>query len=119
MYNRSHIIFGAMTSLLGLLCFFFLLDSPTHCVLRLTEGEKRISEERTKDNAVVRHQRLKWRQMLESFTEIRYYCINLAVMGLNMQNGALQVFSAQFIKQLGDFTVNNKRIIDVYMPSSP
>ncbi|KAG2218807.1 hypothetical protein INT45_005454 [Circinella minor] len=104
MWRWNHIIFGAMTSLLGLLCFFFLLDSPTHWVLRLTEEEKKICEERTKDNAVVRHQKLKWGQMLESFTEIRYYCINLAVMGLNMQNGALQVFSAQFIKQLGDFT---------------
>ncbi|KAI9250906.1 major facilitator superfamily domain-containing protein [Phascolomyces articulosus] len=104
MWRWNHIIFGALTVLLGLLCFFFLVDSPTHWLLRLSKKEKEITQERIKDNAVIRHKKLKWGQMFESLKEIRFYCICLAVMGLNMQNGALQVFSAQFIKELGDFT---------------
>ena len=94
-----------MTVFLGILCFFFLVDSSKHWTLRLTEEEKIICDERMKDNAVLRHRKLKWGQMFESLKEVRFYCICLAAMGLNMQNGALQVFSAQFINQLGDFSV--------------
>lgn len=94
-----------MTVLLGILCFFFLVDNPKSWLLRLTEQEKAITEERTQDNAVVRHQKIKWDQMWEACKEIRLWCVCLAGLGLNLQNGALQVFSAQFIKELGDFTV--------------
>ncbi|KAG2224263.1 hypothetical protein INT45_000294 [Circinella minor] len=104
MWRWNHLIFGAMTILLGALCFFFLVDSSKHWMLRLTKEEKIICNERMKDNAVLRHRKLKWGQMLESLKEIRFYCICLAAMGLNMQNGALQVFSAQFINQLGNFS---------------
>ncbi|KAI9499362.1 major facilitator superfamily domain-containing protein [Zychaea mexicana] len=113
MWRWNHIIFGALTILLGLLCFFFLVDNPKSWLLRLTEEEEKIADERTRDNAVVRHQNIKWGQMLEALTEVRFYCICLAVMGLNMQNGALQVFSAQFIKELGDFTAGESILLKV------
>lgn len=44
--------------------------------------------------------------MKEALTELRFYCICLAVLGINMQNGGLLVFSAQLIKSLGNFTVS-------------
>ncbi|KAI8148208.1 major facilitator superfamily domain-containing protein [Fennellomyces sp. T-0311] len=113
MWRWNHIIFGAMTVLLGLLCFFFLVDNPKSWLLRLTEEEKKIADERTSDNAVVRHKKIKWGQMLEALKEVRFWCICLAVMGLNMQNGALQVFSAQFIKELGDFTPGESILLKV------
>lgn len=101
-----------MTSLLGILCFFFLVDNPHSPLLRHTEEERKIADERTRDNAVVRHRQIKGSQMLEALKEVRLWCICLAVLGLNMQNGALQVFSAQFIKELGDFTVKFRRFFD-------
>ncbi|CDS02598.1 hypothetical protein LRAMOSA00003 [Lichtheimia ramosa] len=104
MWRWNHIIFGSMTVLLGILCFFFLVDNPKSWMLRLTEEEKLITEDRTQDNAVVRHQKIKWGQMWEACKEIRLWCVCLASLGLNMQNGALQTFSIQYIKELGDFT---------------
>ncbi|KAI8150315.1 major facilitator superfamily domain-containing protein [Fennellomyces sp. T-0311] len=113
MWRWNHIIFGAMTILLGIICVFFLVDNPKSWLLRLTEEEQHIADERTKDNAVVRHKKIKWDQMIESVKEVRYWCICLAVMGLNMQNGALQVFSAQFIRELGDFTPGESILLKV------
>ncbi|CDH56181.1 mfs allantoate transporter [Lichtheimia corymbifera JMRC:FSU:9682] len=113
MWRWNHIIFGCMTVLLGILCFFFLVDNPKSWLLRLTEQEKAITEERTQDNAVVRHQKIKWDQMWEACKEIRLWCVCLAGLGLNLQNGALQVFSAQFIKELGDFTPGESILLKV------
>ena len=103
-----------MTVLLGILCFFFLVDNPKSWLLRLTEQEKSITEDRTQDNAVVRHQKIKWGQMWEACKEIRLWCICFAGLGLNLQNGALQVFSAQFIKELGDFTVRQDTMTHIH-----
>ncbi|KAI8145665.1 major facilitator superfamily domain-containing protein [Fennellomyces sp. T-0311] len=113
MWRWNHIIFGALTMLLGLICIFFLVDNPKSWLLRLTEEEKAIMEERTKDNAVVRQKKVKWDQMLEAVKEVRFWCICLAVMGLNMQNGALQVYSVLFIRELGDFTPGESILLKV------
>ncbi|CDS02628.1 hypothetical protein LRAMOSA00033 [Lichtheimia ramosa] len=104
MWRWNHVIFGSMTVLVGILCFFFLVDNPKSWILRLTEEEKAIIEDRTQDNAVVRHQKIKWSQMWEACKEIRLWCICLASLALTLQNGALQVFSTQYIKELGNFT---------------
>ncbi|CDS02602.1 hypothetical protein LRAMOSA00007 [Lichtheimia ramosa] len=113
MWRWNHIIFGSMTVLVGILCFFFLIDNPKSWMLHLTEEEKAITEDRIQDNAVVRHQKIKWGQIWEACKEIRLWCICLATLGLNLQNGALQVFSAQFIKELGDFTPGESVLLKI------
>ncbi|CDS02603.1 hypothetical protein LRAMOSA00008 [Lichtheimia ramosa] len=113
MWRWNHIIFGSMTVPLGILCFFFLVDNAKSWVLHLTEEEKAITEDRIQDNAVVRHQKIKWSQIREACKEIRLWCICLANLGLNLQTGALQVFSAQYIKQLGDFTPGESILLKI------
>ncbi|KAI8148207.1 hypothetical protein BJV82DRAFT_663590 [Fennellomyces sp. T-0311] len=54
-----------MTSLLGLLCFLFLVDNLYSPLLRPTEEERDIAEECIQDNAVVRHRVIKWDQCLK------------------------------------------------------
>lgn len=105
-HRRNHIVFGSLTVLLGILAFFFLVDRPTSKLLRLTEEEKRLVEERTQDNAVVRTTVIKKYQIKEAILEPRLWLISLAVLGIQFQNGGLLVFSAQFIKGLGSFSVS-------------
>ena len=105
--NRwNHIIFGAFTVVLGVLCFFFLLDNPRSWILRLTEEEHKIVDKRTRDNAVIRNKQIKYRHFLEALKEPRLYLIGIASVCINMQNGGLLVFSAQIIRSLGSYTVN-------------
>ncbi|KAI7878302.1 MFS general substrate transporter [Lichtheimia hyalospora FSU 10163] len=104
MWRWNHIIFGSLTVLLGILAFFFLADNPQSWLLRLTEEEKIIVEDRTQDNAMVRNTTIKTYQMIEAIKEPRLWLIALATFGLQLQNGGLLVFSAQFIKGLGSFT---------------
>lgn len=63
-------------------------------------------EDRTQDNATVRNTTIKKYQMIEAVKEPRLWLIALATFGLQLQNGGLLVFSAQFIKGLGSFTVS-------------
>ena len=60
---------------------------------------------RTEDNAVVRVHQIKEYQIIEAIKEPRLYFTCLAVITTHMQTGGLLIFSAQFIKTLGDFTV--------------
>ncbi|KAI8148204.1 major facilitator superfamily domain-containing protein [Fennellomyces sp. T-0311] len=104
MWRWNHIIFGAFTVTLGLLSFFFLADNQRSKLLRLTEEEKVIVEERIQDNAVVRNMEIKRSQIWEALKETRLWLLCIAAIGLQIQNGGLLVFSAQFIKGLGNFS---------------
>ncbi|KAI7855502.1 major facilitator superfamily domain-containing protein [Circinella umbellata] len=115
MWRWNHIIFGALTVSLGILCFFFLVDNPRSWVLRLTPEEHEIVDRRTKDNAVVRTKKIHWPHFIEALQEPRLYLIFIAAIGLNMQSGGFQVFSAQIIRALGDFTPTQSILLK--MPS--
>ena len=99
--------------LIGVLCTFLLVDDPRSKLLQLTEEEKKLTDERIEDNAVVRHNKLKWGQMLEALSEIQFWCICIATIGVTMQAGGVQVFVIQIFKNLGDFSVSS-----YYHPSS-
>ncbi|CDH50689.1 allantoin permease [Lichtheimia corymbifera JMRC:FSU:9682] len=94
-------IYGALTILVGLVCFFFLADRPDHPLLRPTEKEKQIIEERKQDNAVVRHRIIKYYQIKESLKEWRYWFLVLGAFCINLQNGGMLVFSTTFVLGLG------------------
>ncbi|KAI9496085.1 major facilitator superfamily domain-containing protein [Zychaea mexicana] len=113
MWRWNHIIFGAITVLLGILCFFFLLDNPRSWMLRLTEEERHIVDKRTEDNAVIRSRKINYKHFLEALKEPRLYCIGLAAICINMQNGGLLVFSAQLIRTLGDFTPTESILLKI------
>ncbi|KAI8149257.1 major facilitator superfamily domain-containing protein [Fennellomyces sp. T-0311] len=104
MWRWNHLIFGILTVVLGILCFFFLLDNPRSWMLRLTEEERRIVDSRTEDNAVVKSSKIDLKQIKEALVEPRLYIIAMAALCLNMQNGGLLVFSAQIIRTLGNFS---------------
>ncbi|KAI8148217.1 major facilitator superfamily domain-containing protein [Fennellomyces sp. T-0311] len=113
MWRWLHIILGAITLLLGVLCLFFLVDNPKSPLLRLTQEEKAIVDERIRDNAVVRHKKLKWGQMLEALLEIRFWCICIATLGLNMQGGGLLAFNIIIINGLGTFTPGESILLKI------
>lgn len=98
---RGSFIYGALTILVGLVCFFFLADRPDHPLLRPTEKEKQIIEERKQDNAVVRHRIIKYYQIKESLKEWRYWFLVLGAFCINLQNGGMLVFSTTFVLGLG------------------
>ncbi|KAI8146730.1 major facilitator superfamily domain-containing protein [Fennellomyces sp. T-0311] len=113
MWRWNHIIFGALTVTLGILCFFFLVDSPRSKLLRLTPEEHEIVDRRTRDNAVVRTKKIHWPHFIEALKEPRLYLIFFAAVGLNMQNGGLLVFSAQLIRTLGSFTPTESILLKI------
>lgn len=104
---RGSFIYGALTILVGLVCFFFLADRPDHPLLRPTEQEKQVIEDRRQDNAVVKHQNIKYSQFKEALREWRYWFIVIGGFCINLQNGGMLVFSTTFVLGLG-FTVSKE-----------
>lgn len=103
------IIWGAVTTFLGFLFFFFLPDKPRSRWFRLTPEEEKIVDERTLDNAVVRNKEIKPEHMMDALKEPRFYCYVLISFLLNLQNGCVTIFSSQIIKNMGFSVSKNQR----------
>ena len=104
-WKWPYIIWGALTVLFGIICFFFLPDTPTSFMFRLNEEEKRIVEERTKDNAVVRVYEVKHHHIWEAVREPRLWLICFSTLFNNLHTGGLVVFSTIIVRTFG-FTVS-------------
>ncbi|KAI9008860.1 major facilitator superfamily domain-containing protein [Phycomyces nitens] len=100
-WRWGYIIFGVATIILGAIVFFFLVDDPNSPLLRLTEKQKLIVEERTRDNAVVKSSEFKYYQVWEAVKEPRLWLLSIATLCSSLQNGGLITFSTQFVKGLG------------------
>ncbi|CAO3621463.1 unnamed protein product [Cunninghamella blakesleeana] len=100
-WRWNYLIFGIITIVIGILTFFFLVDNPHSKLLRLTEEEKDIVEQRIQDNAVVKDKIVKVHHYWEALREPRYYLIVIAAIANNLSNGGLVVFSTPFVASLG------------------
>lgn len=109
-WRWPYIIWGSLTILFGIIAFFFLPDSPDSFMFRLTEEEKRIVVERTKDNAVVRVEEIKLYHIWEALREPRLWLLSISTFFNNLHNGGLVVFSTLIVNSLG-FTVSYKTLI--------
>jgi ACS family allantoate permease-like MFS transporter len=95
------IILGSITSLLGIIVFFFLIDDPRSPKLHLTEAEKIIMEERLRDNGIKRSNEIKWDQVREVFVDPKTYVWFFFAMLVNISNGALTTFSTLITQGFG------------------
>lgn len=102
---RGYIVFGAATVVIGIITFFFLVDDVDSKILRLTDKEKDIVQERSRDNCVVRNKKIKKEHMIEALKEPRLYLIFIAQLCNCLQNGGLITFSTLLVEGLG-FSVN-------------
>lgn len=89
------------------------MDNPRSKLLRLTPEQEKIVDQRTQDNAVVRTRKFNPKHVVEALREPRYYLISIALIGINMQNGGLLVFSAQLIQRLGNFTATESILLKI------
>jgi hypothetical protein len=78
-----------------------LIDSPESKWLGLTEEEREVVEERTRDNAVVRKNKVSHHQYWEAVKEPRLWLIFVMAMVNNFQNGGLILFANILVKSLG------------------
>lgn len=92
---------------IGVICLFFLIDSPKSWFLSLTEEEKAIVEERTRDNAVVRKEKVITAQYWEALKEPRLWLLFIASLSHNLQNGGLVTYSTVLVNGLGFDTVQS------------
>ncbi|KAF7722288.1 hypothetical protein EC973_003472 [Apophysomyces ossiformis] len=95
------VILGAVTILVGIATFFFLVDNPKSKWLRLTKEEEQIVNDRILDNKVVRTKEIKKSHILEALTEIRFYCYIAVALLLSLQNGALSTFTGLITRGFG------------------
>jgi hypothetical protein len=100
-YNRGYVIWGTITVAIAICVFVFLIDSPDSRWLSVTEEEKVIIEERTRDNAVVRQRKVNTHQYLEALKESRFYLIFIMALLNSLQNGALVLYANVLVKSLG------------------
>lgn len=77
-------------------------------MFRLTEEEKKIVQERTKDNAVVKMYQVKLKHVWEALAEPRLWLLCLSTLCNNLHTGGLVVFSTILTKGFG-FTVSSSR----------
>ncbi|KAG1457016.1 hypothetical protein G6F56_006705 [Rhizopus delemar] len=113
-WKWPYIIWGALTVLFGLIVFFFLPDTPHSFMYRLTEEEKGIVEERTRDNAVVRVYEIKKWHIWEALREPRLWLVCLSTFCNNLHTGGLVVFSTIIVSSLG---FSNSESILMQIPS--
>ncbi|CAO3621159.1 unnamed protein product [Mucor hiemalis] len=111
-WRWPYIIWGALTVLFGIITFFFLPDSPDSFMFRLTEEEKRIVEERTTDNAVVRVYEIKYHHIYEALREPRLWLICFSTLFNNLHTGGLVVFSTLIVNSLG-FTAKDSILLQI------
>ncbi|KAI8149506.1 major facilitator superfamily domain-containing protein [Fennellomyces sp. T-0311] len=100
-WRWNHIVFGSLTVFLGIVTWFCLIDQPDHKLLRLTETEKLIAKDRTRDNAVVKNRVYKYNQIWEALKESRYWLLMIGGLMISLQNGGMLVFSTTFVLGLG------------------
>lgn len=62
---------------------------------------------------MVRNNKFNPKHILEALCESRYYLIIVAIICINMANGGLLFFSAQFVQTLGNFTVTQSTLLKV------
>lgn len=115
--SRGYIVFGAATVLIGIITFFFLVDDVDSKILRLTDKEKDIVQERSRDNCVVRNKKIKKEHMVEALKEPRLYLIFIAQLCNCLQNGGLITFSTLLIEGLG-FSVSTNPLVIILSASS-
>ncbi|KAG2183137.1 hypothetical protein INT43_006132 [Umbelopsis isabellina] len=101
------IILGIVTSILGVVVFFFLLDDPRSPRFNFTEEEKMIMEERLRDNGIKRSNEVKWDQVKECFRDPKTYVWFFLAVLINMTNGALTTFSSLITVGLGFSGLNS------------
>ncbi|KAG1358171.1 hypothetical protein G6F62_000948 [Rhizopus arrhizus] len=111
-WRWPYIIWGALTVLFGILVFFFLPDTPTSYMFRLTKEEEAIVEERTRDNAVVRVYEIKTHHVFEALREPRLWLICLSTFCNNLHTGGLVVFSTLIVQSLG-FTSSESILMQI------
>ncbi|KAI8341081.1 major facilitator superfamily domain-containing protein [Chlamydoabsidia padenii] len=113
-WRWSYLIFGVSTIALGIAVFFLLIDKPTSRLLRLTDTEREIIRQRTNDNMVVKSKKIKKDQIFEALKEPRFWCICLAVLFNNMENGGMISYAVILVQGLG---FNSEQSILLQIPS--
>ena len=109
------IILGGVTILVGVIAFFFLIDSPKARALQLNAEQEMLVEERTRDNATVRTTEIKSEQIWEALKEIRFWCFCFACLLINLQNGAMTTYNAQIATSFGfDVKYNMCLLLSIY-----
>ncbi|CAO3621471.1 unnamed protein product [Cunninghamella blakesleeana] len=104
LWRWNYIILGITT--------IVIVDHPHAKLLRLTEEEKNIVEERTQDNAVVKDKTVKVHHYWEALREPRYYLIMISATANTVPTGGLVIFNTPFIKSLG-FDVLNSIVLNI------
>lgn len=95
------IILGAVTIVMGVVSYFFLIDSPKSSALSLNAEQELLVEERTKDNATVRTTEIKKEQIWEALKEVRFWCFCFCCLLINLQNGAMTIYNGQITQSFG------------------
>ncbi|KAI8645927.1 major facilitator superfamily domain-containing protein [Parasitella parasitica] len=100
-WRWGYIVFGSATVVIGIATFFLLVDDVDSKLLRLTDNEKEIVQERSRDNCVVRNKEIKKAHVIEALQEPRLYLIFFAQLFNCLQNGGLITFSTLLVEGLG------------------
>lgn len=95
------IIFGALTSLWGMVIFIFLPDIPKSRWFRLTEQEKELMDSRIRENGTVKMTKVNFEHVKEAVKDIQYYCYLIVCLFLTTSVACSTQFSSQLIKSMG------------------
>ncbi|KAI7872140.1 major facilitator superfamily domain-containing protein [Spinellus fusiger] len=100
------LILGLVTIVVGVICFFFLIDDPRSLRWHYNAEEQLMVEERIRDNAVMRTSYVNHDQIREALREPRFWCFCFASLFLNLQNGAMTSYSAAITAGFGFSNMN-------------
>ncbi|KAJ4481449.1 MFS general substrate transporter [Lentinula edodes] len=100
-YKIIYVLLGGLAIIVGFSVLIWLPDSPVHA--HFLDQEERIAalERVRNDQGGVANKKIKRKQILEAFTDIRTWLIVLTTMMTSIPNGALSNFSNIIIRNFG------------------
>ncbi|KAL8291896.1 hypothetical protein RQP46_002154 [Phenoliferia psychrophenolica] len=110
-WQQIFVILGCITMLWGVVLYIFLADGPSNA--RWLKPESRVlAVARVADNGVgIKSRAFRRYQMWEAFTDIKAWCLTLAMFGSSIPNGILSNFSGTIIKAMG-FSTFDAALLD-------
>jgi predicted MFS family arabinose efflux permease len=114
-YQVVYLFFGLLTICIGLITYWWAHDSPGEARFLSPEDRlKAVDRVKANQQGIVSH-KFNWKQVIEAFTELKYWLFMTMVIAVNAGASVSSVFGSIILQNLAGFTPDQAVLLN--MPS--
>ncbi|KAH0167777.1 MFS general substrate transporter, partial [Aureobasidium melanogenum] len=114
-YQVVYLFFGLLTICIGLITYWWAHDSPGEARYLSPEDRlKAVDRLKANQQGIVSH-KFNWKQVIEAFTELKYWLFMVMVVAVNAGASVSSVFGSIILQNLAGFTPDQAVLLN--MPS--